>query len=104
MVLITLYPVLWVVTIAFSGEQSLAIADLPADPDVARPRCAPSLPWPEHVSVSNFVAVFDRAAVRPLAAQQRHRRRRRPRCSACSWPAPRPTPSRASGSPAGAPA
>ena len=31
-VLVTVYPVLWVVTIAFSGSQSLSIADLPADP------------------------------------------------------------------------
>ena len=31
-VITTVYPVLWVVTIALSGEQGLAIVDLPADP------------------------------------------------------------------------
>ena len=32
--LFTLYPVLWVVTMAFSGRQNLAIATLPPDPTV----------------------------------------------------------------------
>ena len=31
-VLYTVYPVLWVITIALSGKQSLAIADLPKAP------------------------------------------------------------------------
>ncbi len=37
MVLVTIYPILWVLTIAFSGGQSLAIADVPAERHVARP-------------------------------------------------------------------
>ena len=54
---LTLYPVLWVVTIAFSGKQSLALADLPEDPsawDLVRA----VIPWPERWSTSNFVSVF----------------------------------------------
>jgi arabinogalactan oligomer/maltooligosaccharide transport system permease protein len=54
---LTLYPVLWVVTIAFSGKQSLALADLPEDPsawDLVRA----VIPWPERWSLSNFVSVF----------------------------------------------
>ena len=41
MTLVTIYPILWVFTIAFSGKQSLAIADLPADPDRRWTGCAP---------------------------------------------------------------
>ena len=37
MVLVTVYPILWVLTIAFSGGQSLAIADVPADRHGPRP-------------------------------------------------------------------
>ena len=55
--LVTIYPVLWVVSIAFSGKQSLAIADLPADPRVAD-RLRAITPWPEHWTASNFVSVF----------------------------------------------
>jgi arabinogalactan oligomer/maltooligosaccharide transport system permease protein len=54
---LTLYPVLWVVTIAFSGKQSLALADLPDNPgawDLVRA----VIPWPERWSLSNFVSVF----------------------------------------------
>ena len=54
---LTLYPVLWVVTIAFSGKQSLALADLPENPsawDLVRA----VIPWPERWSLSNFVSVF----------------------------------------------
>jgi arabinogalactan oligomer/maltooligosaccharide transport system permease protein len=57
MVLVTLYPLLWVLTIAFSGGQSLALAGLPPDPtrlDLARA----VVPWPQHLSAENFVAVF----------------------------------------------
>jgi arabinogalactan oligomer / maltooligosaccharide transport system permease protein len=55
--LLTLYPVLWVFSIAFSGKQSLAIADLPANPrGIDRLRAV--LPWPENVSASNFVSVM----------------------------------------------
>jgi len=54
---LTLYPVLWVVTIAFSGKQSLALADLPENPsawDLVRA----VIPWPERWSLSNFTSVF----------------------------------------------
>ncbi len=55
--LVTIYPILWVVSIAFSGKQSLAIADLPANPsNLDRLRAV--LPWPEHFSGSNFVSVM----------------------------------------------
>ena len=55
--LVTIYPVLWVFSIAFSGKQSLAIADLPANPrSVDRLRAV--LPWPENLSASNFVSVM----------------------------------------------
>jgi arabinogalactan oligomer/maltooligosaccharide transport system permease protein len=55
--LFTLYPVLWVVTIAFSGRQNLAIATMPADPSwVDRLRAI--TPWPEVWSLSNFTSVM----------------------------------------------
>ena len=53
----TLYPVLWVITIAFSGKQTLAIADLPAEPRFLD-RLRAITPWPEHWSASNFVSVM----------------------------------------------
>ena len=56
-VLVTIYPVLWVVTIAFSGNQSLAIADVPADPSTWE-RLRAILPWPAHWSTANFVSVM----------------------------------------------
>jgi arabinogalactan oligomer/maltooligosaccharide transport system permease protein len=55
-VLVTIYPVLWVVSIAFSGNQSLSIADLPADP-TTWDRLRAILPWPAHWSSANFVSV-----------------------------------------------
>lgn len=55
--LLTLYPVFWVFSIAFSGKQSLAIADLPANPS-AIDRLRAVIPWPEKVSASNFVSVM----------------------------------------------
>jgi arabinogalactan oligomer/maltooligosaccharide transport system permease protein len=51
------YPALWVLTIAFSGKQSLALADLPENPgtwDLLRA----VTPWPERWSLHNFTAVF----------------------------------------------
>jgi arabinogalactan oligomer/maltooligosaccharide transport system permease protein len=45
------------VSIAFSGGQSLAIADLPADP-TAFDRLRAVAPWPAHWSFSNFVSVM----------------------------------------------
>jgi arabinogalactan oligomer/maltooligosaccharide transport system permease protein len=56
-VLYTLYPVLWVVTIAFSGKQSLAIADVPPNPGFLD-RLRAVIPYPEHWSMSNFVSVM----------------------------------------------
>ncbi|MEM7587938.1 MAG: sugar ABC transporter permease [Acidobacteriota bacterium] len=57
MVIVTLYPILWVVTVAFSGQQNLAFVDLPADPTVTD-RLRSIVPWPETWSWSNFVSVF----------------------------------------------
>lgn len=56
-VLGTLYPILWVVTIAFSGKQSLAIADVPPDATVLD-RVRAVVPWPETFSVASFVSVL----------------------------------------------
>ena len=56
-VAVTLYPLLWVFTIAFSGQQSLAIASIPANPTLLD-RLRAITPWPAHLTVSNFVAVF----------------------------------------------
>lgn len=55
--LLTIYPILWVVTIAFSGQQSLAIADIPTDPS-AWDRLRAILPWPRTVSIANFHSVW----------------------------------------------
>ncbi|HEV8580361.1 MAG TPA: sugar ABC transporter permease [Thermoanaerobaculia bacterium] len=57
MVAVTLYPIFWVLTIAFSGGQSLAIADVPADA-TAWDRVRAVIPWPEHVSMENFRSLF----------------------------------------------
>jgi arabinogalactan oligomer/maltooligosaccharide transport system permease protein len=57
MVVITVYPVLFVITIAFSGGQVLSIADLPRDPGVAD-RLRAITPWPKAVSVENFRSLF----------------------------------------------
>ena len=52
-----LYPILWVLTIAFSGGQSLAIADCRRTPGVSD-RLRAITPWPEHVSLANFRSLF----------------------------------------------
>lgn len=57
MVGVTVYPILWVFTVAFSGQQNLAFIDLPPDPTTLD-RVRAILPWPETVTVSNFVSVF----------------------------------------------
>lgn len=54
--LVAVYPILWVFTIALSGKQSLAIADLPSDPTVWD-RLRAIVPWPKAVSFSNFTSV-----------------------------------------------
>ncbi len=56
-VAITLYPILWVVTIALSGQQSLAYVDLPADPTIFD-RLRAIVPWPNQVSLDNFRSVW----------------------------------------------
>lgn len=55
--LVTVYPILWVLTIALSGKQSLAIADLPAEPAVSD-RLRAIVPWPETISLANFWSLF----------------------------------------------
>jgi arabinogalactan oligomer/maltooligosaccharide transport system permease protein len=57
MVIITVYPLLWVFTVAFSGQQGLSIVQTPQDPSVLD-RLRAITPWPEHVTWSNFTAVF----------------------------------------------
>ena len=57
MVVVTLYPVLFVITIAFSGEQALGIVDVPQDPTLWD-RVRAVLPWPEKVSAENFRSLF----------------------------------------------
>ena len=53
----TIYPILWVVTIALSGEQGLSIVDLPADPTWSD-RLRAVMPWPDRFSTANFRDVF----------------------------------------------
>jgi arabinogalactan oligomer/maltooligosaccharide transport system permease protein len=55
--LVTIYPILWVFAIAFSGTQSLAIADLPENPGVVD-RLRAIIPWPKTFSLENFHSVL----------------------------------------------
>jgi arabinogalactan oligomer/maltooligosaccharide transport system permease protein len=55
--LVSVYPILWVFTVAFSGRQSLAIVDLPPDPTLLD-RVRSVIPWPATFSLSNFTAVW----------------------------------------------
>lgn len=57
MVAITLYPLFWVLTIAFSGGQSLSISNLEPDAGFSD-RLRAITPWPENFSVSNFRSLF----------------------------------------------
>ena len=57
MVIVAIYPILFVLTIAFSGGQTLSIADLPRDPGVAD-RLRAITPWPETISIENFRSLF----------------------------------------------
>ena len=57
MVLITVYPILWVVAIAFSGGQSLAVASVPEDAGFLE-RLRIVIPWPAHLSLENFRSLF----------------------------------------------
>ena len=56
--ILTVYPLLWVFTLAFSGQQSLAFADVPPDPSFLD-RLRAVIPWPETISWSNFVSVIN---------------------------------------------
>ncbi len=56
--LFTIYPLLWVLTLAFSGQQSVGIIDLPKDPSFFE-RLRAVLPWPEHISIKNFADVWN---------------------------------------------
>lgn len=51
--LLAIYPVLWVISVAFSGTQSLAFADVPPDPDFLD-RLRAIAPWPGQWSLANF--------------------------------------------------
>jgi arabinogalactan oligomer/maltooligosaccharide transport system permease protein len=57
MVIVTVYPILWVLTVAFSGQQALMFVDLPPDPSFLD-RLRAIMPWPAQLSVQNFVDVF----------------------------------------------
>jgi arabinogalactan oligomer / maltooligosaccharide transport system permease protein len=56
-VVIAVYPVLWVLSVALSGSQSLSIVDLPPDPTVLD-RLRALVPLPARFSWSNFVSVI----------------------------------------------
>ena len=51
--LLATYPILWVISVAFSGTQNLAFADVPADPGMLD-RFRAILPWPGQWSLANF--------------------------------------------------
>jgi arabinogalactan oligomer/maltooligosaccharide transport system permease protein len=55
--LIAIYPVLWVISVAFSGTQNLAFADVPPDPGFMD-RLRAIIPWPETISLKNFTDVL----------------------------------------------
>ncbi|MCU0774637.1 MAG: sugar ABC transporter permease [Ideonella sp.] len=55
--LLTIYPVLWVLALAFSGQQSVGIVDLPNDPTFWD-RLRAVVPWPAHFSIKNFIEVM----------------------------------------------
>ncbi|HBB55285.1 MAG TPA: ABC transporter [Hyphomonadaceae bacterium] len=50
---LAMYPILWVVALAFSGSQDLTLANLPADPTQGD-HLAAALPFPERWSLANF--------------------------------------------------
>lgn len=58
MLIYTVYPLLWVFTVAFSGGQSLMFVSLPEDPTVMD-RLRTVIPWPRDASAANFSAVID---------------------------------------------
>nr|WP_010130161.1 sugar ABC transporter permease [Microbulbifer agarilyticus] len=56
-VLIVIYPLLWVVSLAFSGQQSLTLVQLPPDAGVGQQLLA-LVPLPEQWTLANFRAVL----------------------------------------------
>lgn len=59
--LVSTYPVLWVLALAFSGQQSVGIVDLPQDPDFFQ-RLRAVVPVPAHFSLSNFTEAWTEQA------------------------------------------
>jgi arabinogalactan oligomer/maltooligosaccharide transport system permease protein len=59
--LVSTYPVLWVLALAFSGQQSVGIIDLPQDPDFFQ-RLRAVVPVPAHFSLSNFTEAWTEQA------------------------------------------
>ncbi len=57
MLVVTIYPILWVLTISLSGGQSLSIIDVPANAGFLV-RLRAIIPWPEHLSAANFRSLF----------------------------------------------
>jgi len=55
--IVAIYPVLWVFTVAFSGQQNLAFVELPPDPGFFD-RFRAILPWPSTFSLQNFTDVL----------------------------------------------
>ena len=55
--LLAIYPVLWVVSIAISGQQGLMIVDVPTDPSFWD-RLRAIIPWPSRISLKNFIDVM----------------------------------------------
>ena len=55
--LFAIYPILWVLTLAFSGGQSLLITDLPPHPGFLD-HLRTVMPWPTTVSLKNFTDVL----------------------------------------------
>ncbi len=55
--LLAVYPILWVMTLGFSGGQSLVVVDLLAEPGFLD-RLRSVLPWPKTVSLKNFADVL----------------------------------------------
>jgi len=54
---VAIYPVLWVLALAFSGQQSVGIIDMPKDPSFLE-RLRGIMPVPEHLSFKNFTEVW----------------------------------------------
>lgn len=59
--LLSIYPVLWVIALAFSGQQSVGIIDLPLNPTFLE-RLRGIVPLPANFSVSNFTEVWSEQA------------------------------------------